>query len=69
MCDGTGLLPDHIGKWQPYGERLKAERIHRGLTVRTAAKYLGIDASNLSKMERGLIAPQFLWKEQSIEQP
>jgi hypothetical protein len=31
------------------------------MTLRAAARQLGIDASNLSKMERGMIAPRCLW--------
>lgn len=62
MCKGTGRIPEHVKKWAPYGERLKAERIARRLTLRKAAAQLGVDPSNLSKMERGIIAPQPLWE-------
>lgn len=62
MCEGIGMLPEGVAKWHPYGERLKAERIHRRMTLRASAEHLGIDASNLSKMERGIIAPRNLWQ-------
>ena len=62
MCEGNGTLPECVAKWHPYGERLKAERIHRRMTLRAAAKHLDMDASNLSKMERGIIAPRDLWQ-------
>jgi hypothetical protein len=66
MCEGKGTLPECVAKWHPYGERLKAERIHRRMTLRAAAKHLGMDASNLSKMERGIIAPRDLWQNDKV---
>ncbi len=61
MCEGVGIMPEHVSRWHPYGERIKAERIYRRLTLRAAAKLLGLDASNLSKMERGIIQPRNVW--------
>ena len=62
MCEGAGVMPECVNRWHAYGERLKAERIYRQLTLRQAAKLLQIDASNLSKMERGIIPPRDLWQ-------
>jgi hypothetical protein len=62
MCEGAGTLPEHVAKWRPYGVRLKAERIRRRMTLREAANHLNMDASNLSKMERGIIAPRDIWQ-------
>lgn len=66
MCEGKGTLPENVSKWHAYGERLKAERIYRRMTLRAAAKHLGVDASNLSKMERGIIPPRDLWQNDKI---
>lgn len=62
MCEGAGVMPECAPRWHAYGGRLKAERIYRRMTLRAAAKHLGMDASNLSKMERGIIAPRDLWQ-------
>lgn len=37
-----------------FGEKLKDLRIGRGLTLRVCADVLGVDASNWSKLERGI---------------
>jgi len=39
-----------------FGQRLKDLRIQRGLTLRVCSDTLGIDASNWSKIERGVNA-------------
>lgn len=36
------------------GEMLKTERVSKGLSLRAAADVVGIDASSISKIERGL---------------
>lgn len=66
MCDGVGEIPPCVEKWHAYGSRLKSERIYRRLTLRDAAKKLGMDPSNLSKMERGIIPPRPLWNGKEI---
>lgn len=40
-----------------FGTHIKDLRIRAGLTLRTFASRLGIDASNWSKIERGIIPP------------
>jgi len=43
--------------WQRQGELLRDFRLQQGLTLRKAGEKYGVDYSNLSKMERGVIQP------------
>lgn len=45
-----------------FGRLLRGIRIKNGLTLRAAAIATGWDAGNLSKLERGLLAPPSSWK-------
>lgn len=58
MCEGTGMASAEKGRWYSYGQRLKSLRLARRLRLREAARIMGMDPSNLSKMERGLVRPQ-----------
>jgi len=58
MCEGEGTVHDEKIRWYSYGQRMKAIRLERKLKLREAARLIGIDPSNLSKMERGIIRPQ-----------
>jgi transcriptional regulator with XRE-family HTH domain len=40
-----------------YGEFVKNRRIEKGISLREFCKALGVDASNWSKVERGLLSP------------
>ena len=40
-----------------FGEFIKERRVARGITLREFCKRIEIDASNWSKVERGLLAP------------
>jgi transcriptional regulator with XRE-family HTH domain len=40
-----------------YGEFIKERRIGKGITLREFCKAVGLDASNWSKVERGLLSP------------
>jgi transcriptional regulator with XRE-family HTH domain len=40
-----------------YGEFIKQRRIDKGITLREFCKLIEVDASNWSKIERGLLAP------------
>jgi transcriptional regulator with XRE-family HTH domain len=40
-----------------YGEFIKKRRIGKGITLREFCKMVGVDASNWSKVERGLLSP------------
>lgn len=40
-----------------YGEFIKNRRIDRGIGLREFCRAIGVDASNWSKVERGLLAP------------
>ena len=40
-----------------FGKFIKERRIHKGLTLREFCKLIEVDASNWSKIERGLLAP------------
>ena len=58
MCEGIGTASDENLRWYSYGQRLKAIRHERRLSLRQAAALAGIDPSNLSKMERGIVRPR-----------
>lgn len=64
MVSGVGNLPlDTVQNCRHYADmmtgtapsRLKMRRVTAGLTLDVLAKHTGIDASNLSRMERGLL--------------
>lgn len=57
LCEGTGQAEGDFDIWKERGAILKEQRIAKGITLRAAAKYLSVDPSNLSKMERGLMKP------------
>lgn len=57
LCAGAGTAAGEFKIWKERGALLKARRISSGLTLREAANHFSIDASNLSKMERGLMKP------------
>lgn len=57
MCNGSGEVLDKQILWKIQGEYLKNWRLDRLLTLREASRKFIIDASNLSKMERGVIKP------------
>lgn len=57
LCNGTGHA-DVEQFYVEYGKKLKARREKMKLTVREASEKFGIDYSNLSKMERGILRPQ-----------
>jgi transcriptional regulator with XRE-family HTH domain len=40
-----------------FGEYFKQKRIQKGLTLRTFCQKYGFDPGNISKIERGLLAP------------
>lgn len=40
-----------------FGEFIKERRVNKGLTLREFCKLIEVDASNWSKIERGLISP------------
>ena len=40
-----------------YGEFIKQRRIDKGITLREFCKLIEVDASNWSKIERGILAP------------
>lgn len=62
LCNGTGLIEDEKIDWIVKGRKMRDYRVYKiGMGLREAARYLNIDASNLSKMERGIIKPKNLW--------
>lgn len=58
MCDGIGKVDDAKIQWRTLGAIIKGRRLAARMTLRAAATYHGMDASNLSKMERGCICPR-----------
>jgi hypothetical protein len=66
LCNKTGMVSSKYILWKMYGRTLKYYRLdwlHLGL--REAARKFKIDASNLSKMERGVIKPSKYWVKQT----
>lgn len=61
LCNGTGKIEDEKIDWIIKGEELKKYRLRKNFSIREAARVLGMDASNLSKMERGVIKPRNIW--------
>jgi len=57
MCNGSGIVDSNNLIWQKQGELLKNFRLKQLLTLRQAGLKYGVDYSNLSKMERGVIQP------------
>lgn len=59
VCYGSGEINGKQKLWIEYGKRLKKYRIDKlQLGLREASRKYNIDASNLSKMERGVIKPK-----------
>ena len=54
LCGAVGEVTAEV--WDRYaeGRRLRNDRVARGLTLRAEANRLGISASALSRIERGL---------------
>lgn len=66
LCKGTGTVSDITLLWHKRGEALRAYRVKvLGLGLRKAAEKFNVDASNLSKMERGIIKPYNIYKKVS----
>jgi hypothetical protein len=57
MCNGKGSVPKEKLLDIKKGFALKKIRILKRLTLRDASKIYKIDATELSKMERGVIRP------------
>jgi len=57
-CFGTGEVDDRVTEWKVAGAAMRAERLARGMTLRAEAARRGITASELSRMERGLVEPK-----------
>lgn len=57
-CQGKGFVPKRSDIWIKQGEELKEYRLNvLKMGLREACRKYDYDASNLSKMERGLIKP------------
>jgi len=56
-CNGLKEVPEEMKVWMENGELLKSRRIDKRFTLRKAAKFLNIDVTELSNMERGVIEP------------
>lgn len=57
-CNGKGFIDDIQTVWMAQGKMLKDYRLNElKLGLREACRKYGYDASNLSKMERGIIKP------------
>lgn len=63
LCNGNGGITDKRLEWVLQGEKLKEYRLGMNVSLRKAARILNMDASNLSKMERGIIKPKNVWNE------
>lgn len=61
LCNGTGKIEDEKIDWIIKDLELRKYRLSKDLSLRKASEILKIDASNLSKMERGVIKPKNVW--------
>jgi len=61
VCNQTGQITHLKELWVAKGKAIKQYRLERGYGLREAAKKLNVDASNLSKMERGVIKPKNIY--------
>lgn len=68
-CNGTGFVDAKIIIWKRYGKFIKKWHIDKGWSLRTTAKRLHIDPSNLSKAERGFINPCEIIKKLKLYNP
>jgi len=57
QCGGSGKVVEEMIQWIKDGEILRNKRIAVRVTLRDAAKSLGLQCSMLSEMERGIIKP------------
>lgn len=63
LCHKTGEVSDRHALWISRGKWMKNYRLDvMMLTLREAARKYHVDASNLSKMERGIISPKIYWR-------
>ena len=62
FCKGEGLVSDQQLLQRMQGGKIKEWRIKQEMTLRQAARKYNIDASNLSKMERGVIKPRAYYR-------
>ena len=66
LCEGTGKIDDEKIEWILQGMKLRESRLLQNISLRKAAKMLNMDASNLSKMERGIIKPRNIWNDSDL---
>jgi DnaJ-class molecular chaperone len=57
ICNGTGKLPADIIYDPARGQKLKAERVDKEITLRQYCKDLGLDAQERAEQERGFFRP------------
>lgn len=70
LCEKSGMVSNKHILWKIWGKALRGYRLDwMKLTLREAAKKFNIDASNLSKMERGIIKPHKYWTREYITAP
>ena len=57
MCKGEKVVSVKVIEWKRIGEEMKQERITRSVTLRIEAQQRGMEAVELSEMERGIREP------------
>ena len=57
VCDGTGNISDDRAAWMTEGAKLRAFRDGRDMSLREAARWLGISPVEWSDAEHGKIDP------------
>ena len=58
MCNGTTRVPLIVLWWRLLGWIIKNRTIRKEMTLRNASRFLNIEVTILSKMERGCIKPK-----------
>lgn len=60
VCDGTGEVGDERAAWMIEGAKLRAFRIERDMSLREAARWLGVSPVEWSDAEHGKVDPNGL---------
>jgi DNA-binding XRE family transcriptional regulator len=58
VCRGQGMVEPHVRGWYDAGDKFRALRRQRDLSLREAAKVIGVSVVDVSEAERGIRDPE-----------